>query len=200
MLYIATTNENKIKRLKTILKHLYGNKLSVRDISLLTLKKPVENGINEIGNVSIKAYHYFSLLGANTLAEDVGVYFDNININHGHNFKNFLQNKKTGSKHEHVRAYLAQNNIKSGHFRYAYGLKTFSGLYVSVFDIPFKVNINAKNKKSTSGNVLNNFVVPYGYDHVFAEMTQKQLREYRIDNFGRNIEKFLDKHREIFDI
>lgn len=199
MLYIATSNKHKFERLK----NLIGQGLpEIKVVGILDkhIREPIENGIDEIENATIKAKHYFLILGDSVLVEDNGIYFDGLKLEQqpGRKFKDLMiSGMSVSHKTGYWAKFLKKNRIKTGHIRYVFVLATNGRNFKEEVEVPFSV-LTTKSNFSFDENILNNFIGPMGSKVPFAKMSKSELSSYRRTNILPTLVKLIQPH--VFDI
>ncbi len=89
-IFVASTNQDKIKEIRTIFNSSTGNKLQICSISELDISEPDEPYATFMDNAIHKAKYYASLTQAPTLSEDSGLCVTALNGFPGVNTKQFV--------------------------------------------------------------------------------------------------------------
>lgn len=166
-LIIASTNTNKVYRLRKVIKNITKDVI-VRDISKLSISPPKEKGGTQKDNLLIKLNYYYSHTNKNIIVEDDCFEFliDNkwkkiINVN------NFFSNKK--GTYQALRKYFSDHHIMKGNLIKYFATKINRRTRIAKVIIPLNIFVN-RRKMNKKINILNNFVGPAIFNKTFAEM------------------------------
>jgi len=193
MLLIATTNKNKFNRLKKVIEYTFPN-IKIAHIFDKKITPPVENRNDELKNVLIKAKFYYSQLQINVFVEDNGIYFYNIEPNKqlAANFKDYSYGLSPKKLFKKISFFLKNNEIHKGYLKYVFALACNKRTYTKCIDVPFLISSDVKFISDT--NILNNFILPRGFNIPISQMTKKELERYRDKYISNSIKELIEPH------
>ena len=175
-LTIASSNRNKINRMRKILKDISPSTI-IDDISALPMLLPKETGKSERENLLIKLNYYFDALHKNIICEDDGieVIVNNECQNVSELIATFNAKKEPFSL---WKAYFARKSITSGRLIKYFGIQSSLGSSVEKVEIPITITYSDVKYAREELNILNNFIVPVDGDKVFADMMDEDRSKY----------------------
>lgn len=176
MLYLGTHNTEKARNIGIALKLAIGD-VALSEISAFNISPPKEIGETEIDRANLKSKYYFDRLNAPVISEDDGFYFKNLSSIDGLSISDI--NTGDLQSFDFWRDLFAKNNVTGGVLRKAYSVCTQDCHSSVSIDIPFMVSVNGKTAVE-SGNALNHFIVPVGFQAPLADMTNSERNEFKL--------------------
>jgi len=173
---IATTNPNKIRRLKSLIK-MVNPESRISDITGLNIPAPIEDGKNRTENLMIKLNYYHKLLGDNVIAED-----DIIELQVGDEFIPIISINSfitaSDNQFSEWKKYFKDHNVSKGRLVKYYGIILDEIIRTEEVIIPIMIDTKAESSNQNEKNILNNFIGPEAIGRTYVEMTTPERDAY----------------------
>lgn len=196
-LVLATTNLDK-RRL--MLMHL---KVASLDFNIIeiggNIQSPAELGRSEEENAVIKANYYANQTQILSLAEDDGIYFEDVIDEYQPKYlvRRIIEEAElSGKSHYHTwEDIVSRINVTRGYIIKSFALASPDGLLsTSEARIPVSISIptSQPNLSTVTRNFLNFFMTPDGFCRPFAELDEKSRLSYSRKYFSDPIKKLFE--------
>lgn len=177
-LIIASSNINKIKRLKILISTI-NPEIKIKSLNTDIIKVPLEGNECQRKNLVTKLNYYYRFFGKNVICEDDAFEFNGKNGNILIvNVNSYL--KQNENKFELWKKYFKENNIERGKLIKYFGVNIDGKLKTCKMIIALIVKTEVVVKKSEK-NILNNFVGPQLIGKTFTEIPKKDKNIYMND-------------------
>lgn len=176
MFYLGTHNAEKANNMRIALKLAIGD-VALSDIFAFNISPPKETGETEIDRANLKSKYYFEHIDGTVISEDDGFYFENLPSIDGLS----ISDVNTGDlpAFDFWKDVFVKNNVIGGVLRKAYSIYAQDSHNSISVDIPFLISMSGK-PSIASGNVLNQFIVPIGFQNPLGYMTDLERNEFRL--------------------
>lgn len=172
---IATSNTNKIERLKKVLVKI-DFKVTLDDLVDKNVEVVPEISNSQIINLKTKLKYYHSLLNTNVICEDDAFEFLTtrgliivIKVN------DFFKKKK--DIFQQWKNFFDKNNVKRGKLIKYFGVVINGKTKIQKIEIPLVVK-HDRVKNISEKNILNNFLGPFSEKKTFNEMSSEEKDIY----------------------
>jgi len=188
---LATTNTDRFEKMCGL---LFKIRPEIEFVGS-TVEEPLENGKCGLDNAIIKAKHYSLNQEIPVLAFDNEIYFDHWTgiPQPGHLIHSF--NKKIGSKEDIYNFWENKiiNGVTSGCLIKHFALCAKKEIFFTTVSVPFRLALEAGKKSIPKDNILNVFMVPAGFKHSFAELSDKERDMYDEKYFQTALRNILNQ-------
>ncbi len=175
-LIIATSNINKIKRLRKLIT-LVRPEINLIDLEKQTIKTPPENSNRQKKNLEMKLGYYNRALNNNVICEDDSfVFTTNNGLVRVVKVNNFFS--KTGDIYEQWKEYFKANQIRQGKLIKFFGVIVDNKISLAKTIIPLVIKSEGVVNNKSENNVLNNFIGPKSIGKTFTEMLPEEKDDY----------------------
>jgi inosine/xanthosine triphosphate pyrophosphatase family protein len=186
-IYIGTHNQEKYKKICSLIS-LVNSDITCVSLPLET-SKAQERGSNEKENALIKAEYYFKKVKHLVIAEDTGIYLDNIpkEVTLGCYVQRSMQkireryNGDSKKIQLHWNKLITDNNITTGFLKHAFCIKTDKGIFTSLVKVDLGV-VTSSSKEYDPFN-LNSHLKPFGFDTTYQDISNKERKKYYQEYF-----------------
>ncbi|MFA5025738.1 MAG: non-canonical purine NTP pyrophosphatase [Candidatus Shapirobacteria bacterium] len=175
-LIIASSNTNKIRRLKKLIS-IIKPEIKLKDLENQIIKTPPENSNQQEKNLMMKLKYYHRILGKNVICEDDAVKFETkeglVSVVKVNSF--FL---KTDNIYQQWKKYFRVNQINQGKLIKFFGVIIDGKIGITKVMIPLIIKSEGIINNKIEKNVLNNFIGPQSEGMTFTEMSQTEKDDY----------------------